>query len=57
MREQDQVGLGGFDYLLQGYAIAVGGVGFEQVVFDEENFGYVFCGEFVRKVGDAFSNH
>ena len=56
VREEDQVGLGGFDDLLQRDAVTVGRVGFQQVVFDEENFGHVFGREFVREAGNTFSN-
>ena len=56
MGEEDEVGLGGVDDLLEGEAIAVGRVGFEEVVFDGEDFGDVFCGEFIGESGEAFAD-
>ena len=47
VREENQIGLGGLDDLLERDAVTVGRVGFQQVVLDEENFGDVFGGEFI----------
>ncbi len=55
VREQNQIGLGGLDDLRQSEAVAVGRVGFEQIVLDEQNFGDIFGGQVFGEIGDAFA--
>src|SRR5215467_10477867 len=56
MRKQNEIGLCGFDDLLESNTEAFRRVGFEQIMLDEQNFGYVFRGEFVREGSNAFPN-
>jgi hypothetical protein len=42
--EEDEIGFPGGDYLGERKAIGIGRVGFQQIVFDGEDFGYVFGG-------------
>src|SRR5579872_995865 len=56
MREKDEIGLGGFDDLLESDAVAVGRIVFEQIIFDQQNFGDVLGRKIVGESGDAFAN-
>ena len=56
VREKDEIGFGGVDDLLESDAVAVGRVGFEEVVFDLEDFGDVFCGEFDGECVEGFAD-
>ncbi len=38
VREKDEVRLGGLDHLLEGDAVSIGRVGFEQIVLNEQDF-------------------
>ena len=56
MRKQNEIGLGGLDHLFEGDRVAVGGVGFEQIVFDTQDFGDIFRSEFVGQGRYAFAD-
>ena len=57
MREQDEIGLRGFDDLLERDAISVWSVVGEQFIFDGENFRDGFSCEFARKCANAFAKN
>ncbi len=56
VRQQDQIGLGLRDGLLQRVRVSVRRVGGEQIVLDEQNFVELGGGEFIGQRGHAFAD-
>jgi hypothetical protein len=55
VRHEDEVGLRGFDYLVQGERKSVGRVFIQEIVFDEKYFVELKSGYFVSQRRDAFA--
>ncbi len=57
VRQENEFGLGGFDYLAQGERETVRRVLFEQIVFGEQHFVELEAGEIIGEWRDAFADY